>query len=228
METVQALEGLDHYDRSLLAANPKTDLSRREGYYLNAACMRLAVIPPRARIVLTLTPSNADIYRRHVSFPPELQGVIFSGAPSLPDNYAAILAHWSPLEVDTLHEGAQYFQNPQNSYLVSFGPEAEPRHDGESADILLSDALVVVIRGCARIAAKADPEQFIEIHVPINTALLDADSEGYGAAEVLTGNPHQRCERIFLSVRDIVASPNPDYIAIAAIHTELWDYGYYY
>ena len=228
MATVKGLEELDYYERSLLAANPETDLSRREGYYLNAACMRLAVVPPRARIVLTLKPSSADIYRRHVFFPPELRGVIFNRAPHLPDNYAAVLAYWSPLEVGTLHEGAQYFQNPQNAYLVSFGPEAEPRHDGESADILLSDALVVVVRGCAGVAAKADPDQFVEVHVPINSALLDADSEGYGAAEVLTGNPHQRCERMFLSVRDIVASPNPDYIAIAAIHTELWDYGYYY
>ena len=68
------------------------------------------------------------------------------------------------------------------------------------------------------------PEQFIEIQIPVSARMLWSELDGFDSAEV----EGPRYERIFLRVREILASPDPDFIAIAAIHTDLWDYGYYY
>jgi len=178
--------------------------------------MRLAVLPAGADVAVRLAPADA-----HITFPPELRGVIFSGAPHLPDNYAAILAYWSPLEVTAMHEGAQYCQNLRNEYMVSFSPALTP---GQPQDVLLSDGLVVCMTGVRELVGRLDPEQFIEVQIPVSAQMLGPELDGFDTAEV-----HGRsCERIYLRVRDILDSPDPDFIAIAAIHTDLWDYGYYY
>lgn len=227
MATVSTLEGLDHYERAILAMKPETDLSRREGYHLNASAMRLEVLPAFADVALRLAPTDARAYRRHVTFPPELRGVVFNGAPRLPDNYAAILGYWSPLQVTSLHEGAQYCQNILNEYMVSFGQPATARAD-RPQDVLLSDGLVVCINDARALVSGLKPEQFIEIEIPVNVAMLGEDLEGFHTKKAYRGKPGQPCERIYLRVSDIAGSPNPDFIAIAAVHTELWDYGYYY
>ena len=67
-------------------------------------------------------------------------------------------------------------------------------------------------------------EQFIEIEIPVSAQMLGSKLDGFDSAEV----EGRSCERIYLRVRDILDSPDPDFIAIAAIHTDLWDYGYYY
>ena len=178
MATVGALEGLDHYERAILAMKPETALHRREGYHLNASAMLLAVLPPGADVAVRLTPAGAATYRRHVRFPPELRGVVFGGAPKLPPNYAAILGYWSPLRVTDLHDGAQYCQNVLNEYMVSFGQAASPT-PGRPRDVLLSDALVVCITGARSMVAGLAPEQFIELEIPVNVEMLGEDLDGF-------------------------------------------------
>ena len=216
MATVQDLEGLDYYARADLMDKPETDLSQREGYYLNANSMHLAALPAVADVALRLTPADP-----HITFPPELRGVIFSGAPHLPENYAAILAYWSPLQVSALHEGAQYCQNLRNEYMVTFSPDPTP---GLQQDVLLSDGLVVCVTGVRELVGRLPSEQFIEVQIPVSAQMLGPELDGFDSAEV----DGLSCERIYLRVRDILDSPDPDFIAIAAIHTDLWDYGYYY
>ena len=225
MATVRALEGLDHYERAVRSMKPETALNHRAGYHLNAFAMLLAVLPERADVAVRLTPADAPTYRRHVRFPPELRGVVFGGAPKLPDNYAAILGYWSPLTVGDMHEGAQYCQNIMNEYMVSFGEEASAV---PPPDVLLSDGLVVCITGARSMVAGLRPTQFIELEIPVNVEMLGEDLEGFHTKKAYRARPGQPTESIYLRVSDIWASPNPDYIAIAAVHTELWDYGYYY
>lgn len=224
MATVGALEGLDHYERAIRSMKPETALNNRAGYHLNAGAMLLAVLPEGADVAVRLTPADAPTYRRHVRFPPELRGVVFGGAPKLPDNYVAILGYWSPLKVGDMHEGAQYCQNIMNEYMVSFGQQAS----AATPDVLLSDGLVVCITGARSMAAGLRPEQFIELEIPVNVEMLGEDMEGFHSKKAYRVKTGQPTERIYLRVSDIRASPNPDYIAIAAVHTELWDYGYYY
>ena len=231
MATLGALEGLDHYERAVRSMKPETALNTSEGYHLNASAMLLAVLPPGADVAVRLTPAGAATYRRHVRFPPELRGVVFSGAPKLPPNYAAILGFWSPLQVGDMHDGTQYCQNVLNEYMVSFGQAASaatPAPKGRPRDVLLSDALVVCITGARSMVAGLAPEQFIEVEIPVNVEMLGEDLDGFHSRKAYRARPGQPTERIYLRVSDIRASPNPDYIAIAAVHTELWDYGYYY
>lgn len=225
MATVHALDGLDHYERAVRAMKPETALNNRAGYHLNASAMLLAVLPEGADVAVRLTPAGASTYRRHVRFPPELRGVVFSGAPRLPENYAEILGFWSPLQVGDVHEGAQYCQNIINEYMVSFGQQASA---ATPPDVLLSDALVVCITGARGMVAGLRPEQFVELEIPVNVEMLGEDLEGFHTKKAYRAKPGQPTERIYLRVSDVRASPNPDYIAIAAVHTELWDYGYYY
>ncbi len=111
MATVTALNGLDEGARDLLAWRPETDIRGHEGYYLAAESMRLAVLPDGADVALSLSPADEARYDRHVSFPPELRGVVFSGAKGLPKDYERTLAFWSPLEMTADHDGAQHCQN---------------------------------------------------------------------------------------------------------------------
>lgn len=233
MATVEALEGLDHYQRAAMAESPETDLSHKEGYYLNVNSLCLKALPEGAEVAFRLTPQDADFYRRHVTFPPELRGVVFSGAPNLPDNYAEIITYWSALDVTDLHQGAQYAQNTQNEYFVNFNvidgaglpiPEA----DFASQDVLLTNGLVLCIRAMARLVAGFRPDQFVEVGIPVNPTMLGAEPEGFDSGDEYDIDPNQQCERIFLKVQDILDSPDPDAVFIAAIHTELWDYGFCY
>ena len=227
MATVHALDGLDHYERAVRSMKPETALHNRAGYHLNASAMKLQVLPEGADVALRLTPAGASTYRRHVRFPPELRGVVFSGAPKLPPNYAAILGFWSPLQVGDMHDGTQYCQNVLNEYMVSFGQAASPT-PGRPRDVLLSDALVVCITGARSMVAGFRPTQFIELEIPVNVEMLGEDLAGFHSKKAYRAQLGQPTERIYLRVSDVRASPNPDFIAIAAVHTELWDYGYYY
>ncbi len=74
MATVTALDGLDEGARDLLAWRPETDIRQREGYYLNAESMRLAVLAEGADVVLSLSPADVAKYDRHVSYLAELRG----------------------------------------------------------------------------------------------------------------------------------------------------------
>ncbi len=217
LATVTAIAGLDECERDALNGKLETRLNQREGYYLSSESMQLAVLPEGADVALTLTPNEPVQFLHHVSFPPELRGVVFSGAPKLPENYAAVLAYWSPLEITEHFDGAQYVQNLLNEYPV---PES-------GGDVLLSNGVVLCIRDVAVLTAGLHPNQFIEIHIPVQADMLGVDRELFDSEQAYDLDPSHAWERLFLRVQDALASPDPDFIAIAALHTENHDAEFY-
>ncbi len=219
MATVTALDGLDEGARDLFAWRPETDLRGHEGYYLNASEMKLAVLPEGASVALVLSPADAARYARHVSYPAELRGVVFSGAPGLPKDYERTLAYWSPLSMTADHDGAQHVQNLLQEYEVS------------ETDVLLSNGVVMCIERVLELIEGLHHDQFIEIQVPVmadmlgmDRGLFDSDT-AYGVSSVLP--LAVAVERIFLRIQDILDSPNPDFIAVAVLHSENWDSPFY-
>jgi len=134
--------------------------------------------------------------------------VVFSGAPHLQENYAAILAYWSPLEVSAMHEGAQYCQNIRNEYMVSFSPDPAP---GLQQDALLSDGLVLCVTGVRELVRGLDSEQFIEIEIPVSAQMLGPELDGFDSAEVEASGPSaSTCESETSWTRPIrTSSPLP-------------------
>ena len=216
MSTLEALVGLDECDRDYLNSKPETRLNQREGYYLATESMRLAVLPVEAEVVLSLTPQDMDNYCRHVSFPPELRGVTYSGAPKLPENYAVILGHWSPLVDSPQYAGAQHCQNLLNQYPV-------PEVAGIPLDALLSNGVVVLMHGVAALTPKMSGNKYIEIAIPVNAEMLGVDRSVFDSPEPYKISHDLPVERIYLRVQDIMDSPHPDFIAIAVLHTENYD-----
>ncbi len=216
--TVAALDGKDEGARDLMAWRPETDLRSDPGYFLAAEVMQLAVLPEGSDVALVLSPADEARYARHVTYPVELRGVVFSGATGLPKDYERILAQWSPLLVTADHDGAQHVQNLLNEYEVIDG------------DVLLSTGIVVCIEHVLELIKGLQPWQFLELDVPVMgddmlgqdriCGLFDSDAP-------YSMSPELPIERIFLRVRDIQNSPNPDFIAIAVLHSENWDSPFY-
>lgn len=234
MTTVIAIRSLDYYDRVSLSDEPATDYTSSPGYFLNTNALDLAELPADADVAIRLTPADAATYHRHVSMPANLRGVIFSGAPNLPTDYAESIAFWSPLMPTIHHRGALYYQNVMNSYCVQL---VDPDDTGDSAvandadhvaDVLVSDGLVVTITGLATMVANLKPEQFVALTIPINPSMLGIELEGYRSTEEYATDPSQQMETLYLRIADILASPDANHIAISAIRTELSDYGYTY
>ena len=219
LATVGELVGLDECDRDYLNAKPEPRLNQQEGYYLSTESMRLAVLPVDAEVVRLLSPRGMETYCRHVSFPPELRGVVFSGAPRLPANYASILGYWSPLQITTQHDGAQNCQNLLSEYAV-------PEIAGYPQDALLSNAVVACIQNVRTVIAGMTPQNFIEIHIPVDAEMLGMDREKFDSCVAYDINASLSCDRIYLKVQDVLESPNPDFIAIAVLHTENHDADY--
>lgn len=234
MATVNAIQHLDYYDRVSLSDDPATDLTTSPGYYLNSHTLKLATLPADAQIALTITPYDAMTYGRHVSMPSNLRGVIFSGAPHLPTDYALTISYWSPLVPTAHHRGALYHQNLQNSYCISLSETndleaaAVGTSTDENADILLSDAIVIAITGLALKVANFDPARYVALTIPIHASMLGIELEGYHSSTDYASVTAQQSETLFLRISDILSSPDPDQITIAAIRTELSDYGYTY
>ncbi len=215
MATVAALEGLDEGDRDLLAWRPESDLRGQEGYYLNASQMTLLVLPEGSDVALVLSPADEAKYARHASFPVGLRGCVFSGAPRLPKDYARTLAYWSPLLVTADHDGAQHVQNLLNEYEVS------------ETDVLLSNGVVVCLKNVLTMIEGLQPWQFLELDVPVMADMLGMDRGLFDSDTPYSVSPELPIERIFLRVRDILDSPNPDFIAITVLHSENWDSPFY-
>ncbi len=214
--TVAALSGLDEGARDLLSWRPESDLRAAPGYYLAAEAMRLAVLPDFAEIAAVLSPADTAKYARHVDYPAELRGVVFSGAPRLPKDYARTLAYWSPLRVTADHDGAQHVQCRLNEYEVS------------ETDVLLSNAVVVCLRHVLELIEGLQPWQFLELHVPVDASMLGFDDrQRWDSAEEYGRDPHLAYERIFLKVETLLASPTPNFVAISAIHSENFDAQFY-
>lgn len=234
MATVNAIINLDYYDRVSLSDDPATDLSTSPGYYLNTNALHLAKLPIDAEIAIDLTPASPAPFLRHVSIPANLRGPIFSGAPNLPSGFAEKIAHWSPLTPTAHHRGAVYYQNVLNAYCVKLTDNDEdcdaPAGDGSSgaSDSLLSDGIVVIVTGLASKIIDIAPHKYIAITVPINTAMLGIELEGYRSASEYLTEPVQQTETLYLRIADILASPDANEIIISAIRNELADYGYTY
>lgn len=227
MTTVNAISHLDYYDRVSLSDDPATDLTATPGYYLNTNALKLNELPADAKVAVTLSPTDATTYQQHVSIPTNLRGAIFSGAPNLPKNYAKTIAYWSPLQLTHHHRGALYYQNVQNEYCVTL-TEPDDNSESETIDTLVSDALVVVLTGLAATVTELNPDHFVALTVPIDAEMLGIELDDYRSPkDYPVGDPRQS-ETMFLRIADILSSPNPDYIAISAIRTELGDYGYIY
>lgn len=220
MQTVESLVSLNDVDRDQLNTDPKTRLNDREGYYLCAESIRLAVLPDGAALACVLSPRTMEAYMCHVSFPPELRGVVFSGAPKLPQNYAAILGYWSPIKISTQHSGAQHCQNLLNEYAVR-------EIDGYPQDSLLSNAVVMCMQNVSALIAGMSADQYLEVHIPVDTHMLGLDRAKFDSALPYDLNPEHACQRIYLKMSDILVSPNPDFIAIAVLHSENHDAEFY-
>jgi hypothetical protein len=76
--------------------------------------------------------------------------------------------------------------------------------------------------------ADLKPDFFVSLSIPINQSILGLELEGYRSEEEYTTDPAPQMETLYLRIADILASPDPNYIAISAIRTELSDYGYTY
>ncbi|MYN30298.1 hypothetical protein [Duganella levis] len=234
METVNTIKDLVYYDRVSLSDDPATDLTASPGYYLNTNALNLIELPADAEVAIHLTPANAATYQQHVKIKAELRGVIFSGAPNLPNDYAKIIAYWSPLIATYHHRGAVYYQNVLNSYcvqLVDLDGMEDPVvvNDAEHAsDFLVSDGLVVTVTGLMAIVEGMNPEQFVALTIPINPIMLGIEMEGYHSEEDYAIHPTPQMETLYLRIADILASPDVNHIEISAIRAELFDYGYTY
>ncbi|WP_020657063.1 hypothetical protein [Massilia niastensis] len=232
MATVNAIQHLDYYERVSLSDDPATDLTHHPGYYLNTNALHHVPLPKDAAIALSLSPADADRYGRHVSFPTNLRGVIYSGAQNLPANYDQIISYWSPLSPMPYHRNALYYQNVQSEYCVAL-TDTDSMGDAdddlpETVDTLISDSVVVVISGLAASLASLNSDHFVALTIPINSDMLGIELAGYQSSQDYVTSNSLQSETVFLRIADILASPNPDLIAIAAIRSEMGDYGYIY
>ena len=234
METVLAIKDLDYYDRCCLADNEKTDLTRKQGYYLKTTHQRCpAPLPENAVLMASIRASDAD-YSEQVSFPENLRGCVFEKAPHLPPRYKEIIEYWSGEPLNTNAGGAAYYQNPLNSYTIDLSSLDAAHEAGNysgnvaTMDALLSEGIVIHIVGLGKMLGNAPNDAFVEIEIQLDESLLVLDNP-----EFLTGKPYdratgQRFERIFLKVSDIRRSPEPDQVFVDALRYEELDYGFYY
>ncbi len=186
--TVAALSGLDEGARDLLSWRPESDIRAAPGYYLAAECMRLAAMTEGADVALVLSPDDTAKYARHVSYPAELRGVVFSGAPRLPKDYARTLAYWSPLQVTGAHAGAKHVQCRLNEYEVSEG------------DFLLSNGVVLILVNVLELIEGLQPWQFLEVRVPVMADMVSMDRGLFDSDAAWSVSPELPMERIFLRV----------------------------
>lgn len=234
MAVAIALRDLGYFERSLLSDDPQTDLSTKEGYYLkNASKIKLGVLPSDAVIGVRLTPSNPDLYSRHVSIPSNLRGCIFENAPNIPAGYAANVTFWSGHPLNTNTCGSAYFQNPQQSYMIDLSPldasdTWSPTESCDEVDQLISEGIVVCIDNVQDLISSLGPDHFIELQVPAQPSMLGYDPEEFRSLKEYQKLEGEQFERVFIKVSDIENSPDPDRIQIDLLRYELLDYGWTY
>lgn len=232
MQTLETIRSLDYYDRVSLSDDP-TDLTSAPGYFLNAAALRIAELPSLAKVAISLSPFQSDAYSQAVTAPGELRGVVYAGAPSLPSQYASIIRYWSPLTVSTVHHNAVYYQNLHQAYLVRLAvadgeDPSDPYVEHTPVDELLTDGIVFCIRGLAPKLEECDPHDFVEVYLPIDPVILGIEHDGLRSSDEYRFDTAGQWDRIYLRVADIMASPNPDLVAISALRSEFGDYGFVY
>jgi hypothetical protein len=233
IQTLEMIRSLDYYDRVSLADDPATDLTVAPGYFLNAAALRIAELPSFATVAITLSPSRKSSYRQTVTAPEELRGVVYAGAPALPPHYSNIIRYWSPLTVSTVHHNAVYYQNLHQAYLVRLAvadgeDPADPYVEHTPVDELLTDGIVFCITGIAAQLEDCDPHDFVEVYLPIDPVILGIEHDGLRSSDEYRFDTAGQWDRIYLRVVDIMASPDPNLVAISALRSEFGDYGFVY
>lgn len=228
MATAIAIKDLDYYTRVSLADDGSTDVSNRPGYYLkNANKIKLAELPTSAHVALHLRADSLQPTLCEISMPTNLRGCIFERAPNLPDHYATIIAFWSGPPLNAGDYRAAYFQNPLNEYLVELRSEDES-DTYVSADSLLSEGIVVSIKGAAGMIETLSPEDFIEVEISIDASMVGIENDDCRSTSPYDASEAKQREHIYLKVSDIKHSPDPDHIMIDLLRYELLDYGYWY
>lgn len=228
-DTMTLIAPLDYYDRCTLSDVPETDPTGRPGYYLkNLSHLAVSVLPEDAHIALHLDAGDGA-----VTFPTELRGCIFEKANRLPANYQASIAYWSGTTVNSNAGGAAYYQCPAQAYNVSLAAlDADPDlmstwKSTPLIDALVSEGIVVSIKGLDNQLANASDNDFVSITLPIDKDLVSLDNGGF-----LTSQSYRtetaRAEHIFLRGADIRQSPDPQAIYIDILRFEELDYGMYY
>lgn len=217
--TSQILKDLDHNERAELC-DEDPDFALQPGYHLkNANKLRVARIPAQASVGFVGCDGSA------VTFPVDLRGCIFEGAPSLPCSYAQIVQFWSGEAINAGTSGAVYYQCPENEYMVDLGPD--PVYGPVINDRLLSEGIVVAITGLAGSLTDISPDSFVEVTVPLDEEMLGIEPDAFRSRDDYDST-QKRTDQIFLKVSDILASPDPDRIYIDLLCNELIDYGYWY
>lgn len=230
LATALEMDDLDHYTRVSLADEEESDPTKREGYYLKSPSkMKLAALPADAQIKVRLTPDAPEIFRKHVQAPENLRGCLFEHAPNLPEGYGPSIRYWSGEAFNPNNTGAVYYQCPDNEYMVSIIPEdwMVQGADPVVPDRLLSEGVVIAITGMRGLTSGLRPEEFIEIQVPLDEAMLGIEADFFRSSRTYCLDAAQRRERIFLKVNDILMSPDPDSVYIE-LRQEWNDYGYVY
>jgi hypothetical protein len=132
------------------------------------------------------------------------------------------------------HRSAVYLQNEMNSYCVQLvdpddaGDACVVDDADQAGDFFISDGLGVTVTRLAAMVADLKPDLFVSLSIPINQSMLGLELEGYRSEEECTTDPAPQMETLYLRIADILASPDPNHIAISAIRIELSDYGYTY
>ena len=233
LQTLEAIRPLDYYERVSLSDETGQDLTSAPGYFLNTAALRIAELPADASIALSLTPEQGDAYHQIVTAPDDLRGVVYAGAAHLPHDYASILKYWSPLTVSGFHRNAVYYQNVHQAYLIQLAViEGEDPEDAFAeripVDELLTDGVVFCLQGLGVQLEECDPQHFVEVYLPIDPVLLGIEHDGLRASGEYQFDAAGQWDRIYLRVADIMASPNPNLVAISALRSEFGDYGFVY
>ena len=235
LETAEAIKDLDYHSRMLLTDDEAADPSTKPGYYLkNANKLKLAALPEDARVGVCLPPEDPITFRRHVSMPAALRGCIVEKAPHLPHKYADIVTYWSGEPVNANASGAVYFQNPLNEYMVDLAAISDADNDdlavlaAAPVDRLLSEGIVVCISGVEDQIADLSLRHFIEVRIPVSQDMLGVEPDEFRSDKSYDLSADQQCERIYISVADIICSPDCNRIYIDVIRHELMDYGFTY
>lgn len=218
-ETSQTIKDMDYHDRAELC-DDNPDFENHPGYRLkNANYLPLQPLPIHPTSVMYN--SNEEV---KIELPANLRGCIFENAPDLPEKYAEIVSYWSGPTQNSNDSGAIYFQCPLNTYMV----ELESGTEGMIVqDRLLSEGIVVVIRGLAELASSLTADDFIEVHIPVDENMLGIEPDMFRSTAQY-GMNKGGFEIVYLKVSDILASPSPDHIYIDLFQNELIDYGYWY
>lgn len=235
--TASALKDLSYTDRMALEDDPALDLSMRAGFYLkNANKLQLAVLPRDAVIACRVTPEVPVLYRKHLSTPTNLRGVIYEKAPHIHPKYRDIVAFWSGDPINAGSTSPVYHQNILNEYMVDLTALDDAELDGsdgdaaaaERIDKLVSEGVVIQLSDVESLITDLSLHYFIEIAVPVNHVMLGIESEDFQSEKSYMTEADQQFEHIYLKVADILRSPDHNCIFIDLIQHSMVSYGYYY